>query len=78
MRFVSCILTIFPECISISIDDGSPEYLQWVGDSVRSSRQHACQEHFPRSIKFGSDRGECLIQIVKDIVHVLNADRDPN
>ena len=25
-----------PECISISIDDGSLEYLQWVGESVRS------------------------------------------
>ena len=25
-----------PECISIAIDDGSPEYLQWVGESVRS------------------------------------------
>ncbi|MGC2475639.1 MAG: divalent-cation tolerance protein CutA [Candidatus Sulfotelmatobacter sp.] len=25
-----------PECISISIDDGSPEYLQWVAESVGS------------------------------------------
>ena len=25
-----------PECISIAIDDGSPEYLQWVGESIRS------------------------------------------
>jgi|SRR5579871_6253232 periplasmic divalent cation tolerance protein len=25
-----------PECISIAIDNGSPEYLQWVGESVGS------------------------------------------
>lgn len=25
-----------PECVSVAIDDGSPEYLQWVGESVRS------------------------------------------
>ncbi len=23
-----------PECICISIENGSPEYLQWIGDSV--------------------------------------------
>jgi periplasmic divalent cation tolerance protein len=23
-----------PECIAISISDGSPEYLNWIGDSV--------------------------------------------
>jgi len=25
-----------PECIAISIDDGSSEYLQWIGDSLKS------------------------------------------
>jgi periplasmic divalent cation tolerance protein len=25
-----------PECISVSIEDGSPEYLQWLADSVNS------------------------------------------
>jgi periplasmic divalent cation tolerance protein len=24
-----------PECIAIAIDDGSQEYLQWIGDSVK-------------------------------------------
>jgi periplasmic divalent cation tolerance protein len=24
-----------PECICLSIDDGSPEYLQWIDDSVK-------------------------------------------
>src|SRR2546428_4151805 len=24
-----------PECISIPVEDGSAEYLQWIGDSVR-------------------------------------------
>jgi len=24
-----------PECISLSVEDGSAEYLQWVGDSVK-------------------------------------------
>jgi uncharacterized protein involved in tolerance to divalent cations len=24
-----------PECISIPVEDGSAEYLQWVGDSVK-------------------------------------------
>jgi periplasmic divalent cation tolerance protein len=23
-----------PECICVSIEDGSPEYLQWIGESV--------------------------------------------
>jgi periplasmic divalent cation tolerance protein len=23
-----------PECIAVEIDDGSPEYLKWIGDSV--------------------------------------------
>jgi len=23
-----------PECISLAIDDGSTEYLQWIGDSI--------------------------------------------
>jgi len=27
-----------PECIAISIDDGSAEYLQWIGDSVAANR----------------------------------------
>ncbi len=25
-----------PECIAISIEDGSPEYLQWLADSVQT------------------------------------------
>ena len=25
-----------PECISVNIEDGSPEYLQWMADSVKS------------------------------------------
>jgi periplasmic divalent cation tolerance protein len=24
-----------PECIAIAIEDGSPDYLQWIADSVR-------------------------------------------
>ncbi|HYM78340.1 MAG TPA: divalent-cation tolerance protein CutA [Candidatus Dormibacteraeota bacterium] len=24
-----------PECISITVDDGSPQYLQWISDAVR-------------------------------------------
>jgi periplasmic divalent cation tolerance protein len=24
-----------PECIAVTIDDGSPEYLQWLADSVQ-------------------------------------------
>jgi periplasmic divalent cation tolerance protein len=24
-----------PECVSISIDDGSPEYLGWIGQSIK-------------------------------------------
>jgi len=24
-----------PECIAIAIDDGSPEYLDWIGESVQ-------------------------------------------
>jgi periplasmic divalent cation tolerance protein len=24
-----------PECIAVAIDDGSPEYLQWLADSVK-------------------------------------------
>jgi periplasmic divalent cation tolerance protein len=24
-----------PECISVSVEDGSEEYLQWIGDEVR-------------------------------------------
>ncbi len=24
-----------PECIAITIDDGSPDYLRWIADSVR-------------------------------------------
>jgi periplasmic divalent cation tolerance protein len=26
-----------PECIAVSIDDGSTEYLEWLADSVRTS-----------------------------------------
>lgn len=26
-----------PECVAISIEDGSPEYLQWLADSVLGS-----------------------------------------
>src|SRR6266446_5609766 len=26
-----------PECISISVEDGSAEYLQWISDSVKQS-----------------------------------------
>jgi len=26
-----------PECVAVSIDDGSPEYLQWLADSVQGS-----------------------------------------
>jgi len=25
-----------PECVAISIEDGSPEYLQWLADSVQT------------------------------------------
>jgi periplasmic divalent cation tolerance protein len=25
-----------PECVAVSIEDGSPEYLQWLADSVRT------------------------------------------
>jgi periplasmic divalent cation tolerance protein len=25
-----------PECIAISIDDGSPEYLNWIGESLKA------------------------------------------
>jgi periplasmic divalent cation tolerance protein len=24
-----------PECVAISVDDGSAEYLEWIGDSVK-------------------------------------------
>jgi periplasmic divalent cation tolerance protein len=26
-----------PECISLAIEDGSPKYLEWIGESVESS-----------------------------------------
>ncbi len=26
-----------PECVAISIEDGSPDYLQWIGESVKVS-----------------------------------------
>jgi periplasmic divalent cation tolerance protein len=25
-----------PECVAVAIDDGSPEYLEWLADSVKS------------------------------------------
>ncbi|MGA9979189.1 MAG: divalent-cation tolerance protein CutA [Candidatus Sulfotelmatobacter sp.] len=28
-----------PECVAIVVDDGSPEYLQWLADSVRSGEE---------------------------------------
>jgi periplasmic divalent cation tolerance protein len=28
-----------PECIALSIDDGSSEYLQWLADSVREAKK---------------------------------------
>lgn len=26
-----------PECIAVAIDEGTPEYLRWIGDEVRGS-----------------------------------------
>lgn len=28
-----------PECIAVEIDDGTPEYLQWMADSVQTPNQ---------------------------------------
>jgi periplasmic divalent cation tolerance protein len=28
-----------PECVAVAVDDGSPEYLQWVADSVRAGEE---------------------------------------
>jgi periplasmic divalent cation tolerance protein len=28
-----------PECVAVAVDDGSPEYLQWLADSVRAGEE---------------------------------------
>lgn len=28
-----------PECVAIAVEDGSAEYLEWVGDSVRAGEE---------------------------------------
>jgi periplasmic divalent cation tolerance protein len=28
-----------PECVAIAVDDGSPEYLEWLADSVKSGEE---------------------------------------